>query len=329
VKIRLILIVCIIAVAGLVIMAAAAPAMTGAPAAPKAPGAAKSPTAKTADTAAEDAKPAPTYEEAMADPNRKVAFVPKTVRTSDNKERGYFVWIPLDYTPAKKWPIILFLHGAGESGTDPQKVLGQGVPKEIKNRHGKFEFIVVIPQSTGGWGGMNEEAAVSALKATGKEYSVDPDRVYLTGLSMGGYGAYSFARTYPKYWAAVVACCGGGSTASIATISPIPFWIWHSDDDPTVNVSESRKIVTALFNGGAAELKYTEVHGSGHSSWDRAYPNDEVWTWLLAHKVSDLGRVRPVMPVIDAPTWPEAPKVPTQPAKTTPTKPAKGGAATK
>jgi predicted peptidase len=256
----------------------------------------------------------------MADPNRKVAFIQKSVRLSDAKDHGYMVWIPLDYTPTKKWPIILFLHGSGESGTDPQKVLIQGVPKEIKRRKGQFEFIVVMPQSSGGgWSGLSEEAAIKALKATGAEYAIDPDRVYLTGLSMGGFGAFQLAQSHPQYWAAVVACCGGGGT-SVAKIANIPFWIWHSDDDGTVNVSNSRDTVTALFKARAAELRYTEVHGAGHASWDRAYPKDEVWTWLLEHKVSDLGHAKPVAPVIDAPTWPEAPKV-AEPAPTpTPTK---------
>jgi predicted peptidase len=325
-KTRLILGMCVLALAGLAVLVVVEATQDGASAAATAPArigtgtksAAKSAAATSTDAAA-DAKPAPTLDEAMADPNHKVAFIQKSVRLSDGKDHGYMVWIPLDYDAAKKWPIILFLHGAGESGTDPQKVLVQGVPKEIKRRQGKFEFIVVMPQSAGGgWGGVSEEGAIKAMTATGQEYSVDPTRVYLTGLSMGGFGSYSIAKSHPREWAAVVACCGGGGS-TVAGIAHIPFWIWHSDDDPTVNVSASRETVTAMVKARATELRYTEVHGAGHASWDRAYPNDDVWTWLLAHKVTDLGKTKPVTPIIDAPTWPEAPKVDATPA-TTPTR---------
>jgi predicted peptidase len=332
-KIRLILAASALALAGWVMIAVAGSGGSGAlaattatPKATKSGAATKSAdaAATATDTAAADAKPAPTFDEAMADPNRKVAFIQKTVRLSDGKDRGYMIWIPLDYDATKKWPIILFLHGSGESGTDPQKVLVQGVPKEIKRRQGKFEFIVVMPQSTGGWSGLNEEVALKAMKATGQEYSVDPARVYLTGLSMGGFGSFEMARSHPKAWAAVVACSGGGGT-TVAPFAATPFWIWHSDDDGIVKVSNSRDTVTALVKIHAVEVRYTEVHGAGHASWDRAYTNDDVWAWLLTHKLTDLGKTKPVAPIIDAPTWPEAPKVDAAPAPT-PTKAGRGTA---
>ncbi|MCX5676661.1 MAG: prolyl oligopeptidase family serine peptidase [Planctomycetota bacterium] len=278
-----------------------------------------------ADSAALPAAPAatapaagsPTLEEVMKDPNRKVGFIRKTLKLDDGTERIYQVWVPLDYAAGKKWPVILFLHGKGESGTDGEKVLIQGLPKEIKKRDGKFEFIVVIPQSAsgaamtvpskdapktaekgpaspaapprprGGWVGADEEFAIKALQATQREYTTDPDRVYLTGLSMGGFGTWSFAWKYPNAYAAIVPICGGGDPSKAATFAHIPTWVWHGDADKTVPPDLSRKMVEALKAAGAKEVKYSELPGVGHNSWDQAYASDELWTWLLAHRRAD------------------------------------------
>lgn len=275
-----------------------------------------------ADSAALSAAPAatapaagsPTLEEVMKDPGRKVGFIRKTLKLDDGTERIYQVWVPLDYAAGKKWPVILFLHGKGESGTDGEKILIQGLPKEIKKRQGKFEFIVVIPQSAsgaamtvpskgapktaekgpagpaapprprGGWVGADEEFAIKALQATQREYATDSDRVYLTGLSMGGFGTWRMAVNHPTLFAALVPICGGGDPSKAATFAHIPTWVWHGDADKTVPPDLSRKMVEALKAAGAKELKYTELPGVGHNSWDQAYASDELWTWLLAHR---------------------------------------------
>ncbi len=238
----------------------------------------------------------------MADPNRTVGFLPKTFRLPDGAERIYQVWVPLDYDPKKPWPTILFLHGRGECGTDGEKVLKQGVPKEIKRRKGDFPFIVVIPQSMGGWSDDNRKVAVGALKQTVRQYAVDTDRVYLTGLSMGGFGTFQLAEAYPRSFAAVVPICGGTDPSAAAKVRHIPIWVWHGSEDNVVEPENSRKIVAALVKARARELRYTEVPGVKHNSWDRAYPDDALWEWLLAHRLRDLRRSqRPLPPVIDAP----------------------------
>ena len=255
---------------------------------------------------------APAIDAAMKDPNHKVGFIRKTLRLKDGTERIYQVWVPLDYTADKKWPVILFLHGAGECGTDGEKVLIQGLPKEIRKRDGKFEFIVVIPQCESmrpkepapeaakeapkakgdrfggrwGWIDAQEELVMAALAATLKEYSCDTDREYLTGLSMGGFGTYLLALKYPKEFVALVPICGGGDTGRAKEFADIPIWIWHGDADKTVPVDRSRKMVEALKAAGAKELKYTEVPDVGHNSWDNTYASDELWTWLLNHRRS-------------------------------------------
>jgi predicted peptidase len=297
-------------------------ALAGASEAAETPAAPPQAAAKT-----DEAKAAPSLEEVMKDPNRKVGFVRKTARHADGTDRPYYVWVPLTYTAGTKWPVILFLHGAGECGTDGDKVLIQGLPKEIGKRGGKFDFIVVLPQCVslhpapkeagaaadkprhkGGWRDAEEQLAIDALKATLKEYSCDTERVYLTGLSMGGYGTFAFALTYPSMFAATVPICGGGNVGRAGDIAHIPTWVWHGDADKTVPVENSRKMVAALVKDKAVEVRYTEVPGVGHNSWDNAYADDEVYKWLLRHKVSDLGKAKAVKPVISAPSWADAPK---------------------
>ncbi|MBM4019582.1 MAG: hypothetical protein FJ288_14895 [Planctomycetes bacterium] len=273
--------------------------------------AADAPPAPPAPAAAPGAASAPSLEEVMKDPNRKVGFIRKTLKLDDGTERIYQVWVPLSYTPDKKWPVILFLHGKGESGTDGEKILVQGLPKEIKKRAGKFDFIVAIPQCASGaaprepakeaakdapkgaalpfrrtgWVGPDEEFALKSLQAAMRDYACDPQRVYLTGLSMGGFGTWSLAAKYPAMFAAIAPICGGGDPASAAAIAPLPAWVWHGAADNVVPPEMSRRMVEALKAAGAKEVKYTELPGVGHNSWDAAYAGDELWSWMLSHRL--------------------------------------------
>jgi predicted peptidase len=245
----------------------------------------------------------------MKDPDRTVGFLRKTLRLKDGTERVYQVWIPLTYDPSDtqtRWPTILFLHGAGECGSDGEKVLKVGLPAEIRRRRGRFDFIVVIPQSTGGWSGANEEAAVAALQASARDYRVDRDRIYLTGLSMGGFGSFALGAKYRTTFAAVVPICGGGSDADARRLRSVPIWIWHGDADPIVPVDRSRAMVEALTRAKAAELRYTEIPGCKHNAWDTAYADDRVYAWLLEHRATRLGSQRPVPPVVEKYAKPDA-----------------------
>ena len=252
--------------------------------------------------AAEPPASAPTLEEVMKNPARKVGFLRKTLTLTDGTERVYQAWVPLAYTADKKWPVILFLHGAGECGTEGEKMLNQGLPKEIKQRGGKFDFIVVIPQCKffsldsspppppdglkpkfkGGWRDTDEAAALGAFRLTLKEYSCDPDRAYLTGLSMGGFGTFAIAMKYPKLFAALVPICGGGDPARAPKIAHLPTWIWHGDADGVVPVENSRQMLEAHKSASAPQVKYTELKDVGHSAWDNAYASDALWQWLGA-----------------------------------------------
>lgn len=245
--------------------------------------------AATAHAADDGRTTGPSLGDVMKDPDRTVGFVRKIVSVPGGSDRVCQVWVPLDYTASRKWPVILYLHGAGECGTSGEEVLAQGLPKEIQRRDGRFEFIVVMPQcwnSQVGWRGAPLDVAMGALYGALKEYACDESRVYLTGLSMGGHGTYRLAMKYPNMFAAIVPVSGGGDANRAAEIAHLPVWIWHGADDQTVPVDGARKMAEALRKAEDADVKYTELPGVGHNAWDPAYAGDDLWTWLLGHRLS-------------------------------------------
>jgi predicted peptidase len=213
----------------------------------------------------------------------KTGFVDKVFKGKDGDVK-YIVFVPKDYKGDKEYPVILFLHGAGESGTDGKKQAAIGLGKAIRKKE-KFEFITVFPQSQkGGWGANSVEGkrAVAILDEVEKEYKTDKKRVYLTGLSMGGFGTWSMAAAHPSRWAAIAPICGGGDQKSADKIKDIPCWCFHGDADKSVPVQRSRDMIEALKKAGG-QPKYDEYKGVGHNSWDRAYANAELFTWFLKH----------------------------------------------
>src|SRR5262249_37880875 len=151
------------------------------------------------------------------------------------------LYLPDAYDSSKKeWPLLLFLHGAGESGDDLARVKRHGPPKLIEG--GKaFPFIVVSPQSSGrGW---NADTLNALLDDLISKYRVDKDRVYLTGLSMGGFGTWSLAATHPEKFAAIAPICGGGRPEDASKIKDIPTWVFHGAKDTTVPIARSEAMV--------------------------------------------------------------------------------------
>src|SRR5262249_18275799 len=155
-----------------------------------------------------------------------------------------------------------------------------------------FPFLVVFPQAqkrernlfqTWFPGHTEGDRALAILAEVQKQYTTDPKRVYLTGLSMGGFGVWQMAAKFPDRWAAIVAVCGGGDPAEAAAVKDIPCWCFHGDADPVVPVSFARLMVEALRKFGASP-HYDEYHGVGHNSWDKAYASDELYRWLLQQK---------------------------------------------
>jgi len=214
----------------------------------------------------------------------ETGFIDKVVKDADGKEAKYVVFVPKDYDEKKTYPIILFLHGSGETGTDGKKQVGTGLGKAIQKMP-DFGFIVVFPQSQlRSWqaGKPDADRALAILDAEMKTYKADPKRVYLTGLSLGGYGTWSLAAKHPEKWAAIAPVCGGGNPADAAKIKDVPCWNFHGDKDTAVSVEKSRAMIKALKDAGG-KPEYTEYPGVGHNSWDQAYATKELYPWLLKH----------------------------------------------
>ena len=186
----------------------------------------------------------------------KTGFLDKTFKNADGTMSPYVVFVPKDYDGKKEYPVILFLHGAGETKTDkkggrlPVEV---GIGPAIKKQEKDFPFIVVIPRAENfGWSAesANGKRALAILDEVMKEYKVDPKRQYLTGLSMGGYGTWSIIAANPDRFAAIVPICGGGNTKDAEKIKDVPTWIFHGDADTAVKVERSREMVEALKKAG-------------------------------------------------------------------------------
>lgn len=221
-------------------------------------------------------------------------FLDQTYKGPDGVEHKFVLFVPHDYKKGTPTPTILFLHGAGETkpkegaktkGT-PKMPVEVGLGPAIKKREKTFPFLTIIPQAPRfGWGAGSDGAkmALGILDQVEKEYSVDPKRTYLTGLSMGGMGTWSLAMAMPDKWAAIVPICGRGDIKSADKIKDLPTWAFHGDADAAVKVEGSRDMIAAIKKAGG-DPKYTEYPGVGHNSWDRAYGTDELYEWLLKQK---------------------------------------------
>jgi predicted peptidase len=196
---------------------------------------------------------------------------------------NYLLSLPTDYEKStQSWPLVIFLHGSGESGNDLNKVKVHGPPKLVETK-GAFPFILISPQSPGrGW---NPDVLNGLLDAVIKEYRVDKDRVYLTGLSMGGYGTWTLAAAHPEKFAAIAPICGGGNPADAGKLAKLPAWVFHGAKDPTVALKRSEEMVEALKAAGG-EPKFTVYPDAGHDSWTETYENPKFYEWLLAQKRS-------------------------------------------
>ena len=205
----------------------------------------------------------------------------------------YLVYLPKDYDvkSSKHWPLILFLHGAGERGTNIQRVAIHGPPSLV--RQGKdFPFIIVSPQCPEGESWQND-SLVKLLNHVLGEYKADAKRVYLTGLSMGGYGTWNLAVAHPEKFAAIVPICGGGdyintvlaSRAKAAALQRLPVWAFHGAKDQVVPLDESERMINALKKLGCKEVKLTVYPEASHDSWTETYNNPELYKWLLQQEL--------------------------------------------
>jgi len=199
------------------------------------------------------------------------------------QETQYLLYLPDGYLndTTRKWPLLIFLHGSGESGTDLNKVKVHGPPKLIEQGK-KFPFIVVSPQAppNTGWKAEILKGVLDDLK---RKYRVDHDRVYLTGLSMGGFGTWDLSQKYPDEFAAIAPVCGGGDDSRVWKLRHMPAWCFHGAKDDIVLPVQSQKMVDALKKYNS-DVRFTLYPDANHNSWDPAYSNDSLYTWLLSKK---------------------------------------------
>jgi predicted peptidase len=217
-------------------------------------------------------------------------FKPK----EDGPALKYRILTPLDYDANKKYPVVLFLHGAGERGDDNKVQLVHGMKDfaadEMRKKHPAFVIAPQCPKNEW-WTKRNDEAAdkpaddplglsVQLIEDLKKKYSIDADRIYITGLSMGGYGSWEALKRMPDYFAAAIPICGAGDPKAVEKFKNVPVWVFHGDKDGAVKVERSQEMVEALKSAGASP-KYTEYPGVGHDSWTATYKNPEVTDWLF------------------------------------------------
>lgn len=217
---------------------------------------------------------------------------PKSFKKVLKKQVGadYLLFLPKGYKSdkSKSWPLILFLHGAGERGTNVWLVAKHGPPKIVAGKP-DFPFIVVSPQCPAGrtW---DPDVVIALLDQVIGKYRVDKTRVYLTGLSMGGYGTWNVGLLYPERFAALVPICGGGDPFvfrlydknRMEAVKTLPVWAFHGAKDTTVKLAESEKMVDAIKRVGG-DVKLTVYPDAAHDSWTQTYNNPELYDWLLKH----------------------------------------------
>jgi len=200
----------------------------------------------------------------------------------------YLLYLPKDYDKQETWPLVIFLHGAGERGDDLNLVKQHGPPKLIDQGQ-DFPAIVVSPQCKQGkwWHAQLLEltALVDEIEA---KYKVDKSRIYLTGLSMGGFGTWALAAYTPNRFAALVPICGGGEALSALALVRTPVWAFHGAKDPVVPLKRSEDMVATLkrFKG---DVQFTVYPDALHDSWTETYDNPEVWKWLFAQQRKPTG----------------------------------------
>jgi len=216
---------------------------------------------------------------------------PKSLEAKVDVSLKYLLALPTGYEEKEKWPVMLFLHGAGERGDDLNRVLVHGPPKLITKGQ-EFPMIVVAPQCPKGrwWKTTELEALLDEIE---ENYKVDADRIYVTGLSMGGFGTWALAHAIPDRIAAIAPICGGGLPNWTKNFVHVPAWVFHGAKDTVVTVDNSKVMVEALEKAGG-DVRLTIYPEAGHDSWTETYDNPKLYEWLLSHRRKAMEPVPPV-----------------------------------
>ena len=230
------------------------------------------------------------------DPRLLETFEARTFRDPAGAELRYRLAKPPDYDPAKRYPLVMILHGAAGSGEDNARQFNGGnrVPAATltePTNGARFPCFVFAPQCPRGEGWTAVAAAprsasrlaFAAVWSLRRELAIDPDRIYLVGLSMGGSGAWDFAARHPDLLAAVVPICGSGDPARAGALKRLPIWCFHGEKDPLVPVNRAREMIAALRRAGG-NPRYSEYPGVGHDSYVKAFADPEFLPWLFAQR---------------------------------------------
>ncbi len=199
---------------------------------------------------------------------------------------GYVQYLPKNFDENKKYPLVFFLHGAGECGEDLDVAMRHGYMKYVREDGKDYPFIFIAPQCPHGkYWGCYTESLLAFLDYICNTLPIDKERIYLTGLSMGGTGSWMLAMADPARFAAVAPICGTGIYWNGGALKNTPVFVYHGDCDDIVPVNESINMVKAVNkNGGNAQIEI--CYGIGHSAWEQAYGEDRLLNWMLAQKKS-------------------------------------------
>ena len=218
-------------------------------------------------------------------------FMIKTVQNGE-RQRKYSLFIPHNYDRRQSWPVIMFLHGVGEGGTDAEHNLTVGLAPEVAERAATFKFIVVFPQSaSGNWDADSNAAAdaIAALEQVERDYNVDRDRVWLTGVSTGGYGTWAIGAKYKDHFTGLVPLCAFADNKDVDQLTDMPIWCFHNAGDPFVLAAGSHAMCEQINDKGG-HARYTEYLAVGHDVWVRAYHKDELYDWMFNTRRSSFAR---------------------------------------
>jgi len=238
---------------------------------------------------------APSADAVSIEPGKQL---PQTVllavgQEGDRRETiRYMLFVPADYArQAKPWPLLLFLHGLGEASHDNLELVKTHGPAKIVESRPDFPFVVVTPQLSPPAGGIADvptawkpEPLIALLDHVMAQVRIDPTRVYVTGLSMGGYGTWRLVAAYPERFAAAVPICGGGEPEAMAcALRRVPIWAFHGARDTVVPLKRTLDMVHAVRRAGG-NVRLTVYPDVEHNSWAPTYDNPVVYDWLLSHR---------------------------------------------
>lgn len=196
---------------------------------------------------------------------------------------NYWLYLPAEYGKAeKKWPLMMFLHGIGERGSDLNRVNANGIAKLVAEGK-EFPFILISPQCPGDvfWTDITDEL-IGLVDDVAENYDVDTNRLYVTGLSLGGFGTWRLIETYPDKFAAAAPICGvGNDMIAFHRLKTLPIWVFHGAKDNVVPVEQSQRMVDAIKRAGNTSIKFTVYPEAWHDSWTDAYNDPELYEWFL------------------------------------------------